>query len=284
MRIAFATFSGLPDGLPGDQLAAEPVGAEFRVWDDPAVAWDSYDRVIVRSTWDYALQGERFVTWCANVGARRLRNVPDVIAWNADKRYLADLDAPTVPTILVAPDDPLPALDGQVVVKPSISAGARDTGRFGPDRHDDAAALVQRIHATGRVALVQPYLAGVERDGETAVVFIGGELSHVLRKNPILRSDGEAPLTGDEWRFVSYYLEDDFIVACDATDEQAALAHAIHAEVTARFGAPLYARIDLVPGADGSPVLLELELIEPNLYLDLAPGSAARLADAIRRS
>jgi hypothetical protein len=284
VRIAFATFSGLPDGWSGDQPAARLLGADFRVWSDPAVAWDGYDRVIIRSTWDYAGQGERFGEWCEAVGADRLRNVPEIVAWNADKRYLLDLDVPTVPTVLVGPGDRRPPLAGEVVVKPNVSAGARDTGRFGDAHHDDADRLIERIHATGRVALVQPYLDGVERDGETALVFIGGELSHVLRKQPILRTIGEAPLAGGEWRCVAVYLEDDFIALGAATDAQRDLAFAVYREVANRFAPPLYARIDLVPNLDGSPVLLELELIEPNLYLDLAPGAAERLAAAILRS
>ena len=80
------------------------------------------------------------------------------------------------------------------MVKPNVSAGARDTGRFPAERHDEALALIEPIRRRGRVALVQPYLAGVDEHGETAIVFIGGELSHVLRKQPILRAEGEAPL------------------------------------------------------------------------------------------
>lgn len=95
-----------------------------------------------------------------------------------------------------SPDDHLAAslLGGEFVVKPNVSAGARNTGRFGAEGREQARALVERIHASGRVALVQPSLADVDERGETALVFLGGELSHALSKRPVLREQGVAPV------------------------------------------------------------------------------------------
>lgn len=131
MRIAFVTCSALPDGRHEDQPAAALLGAEFRAWDDTSVDWQAYDRVVIRSTWDYTKRLDEFLAWCSAVGGERLRNAPGLVAFNADKRYLARLAAPSVPTVFVGPREPAPALHGEVVVKPNISAGARDTGRFG---------------------------------------------------------------------------------------------------------------------------------------------------------
>lgn len=282
MRVAFATCSAFPAGAPDDLPVAELLGADVRVWDDPAVDWGAYDRVVVRSTWDYVDRLDAFVAWCARVGPERLRNDPATVAFALDKRYLAELAAPTVPSAFVAPGDPLPALAGEVVVKPAVSAGARDTGRFGARTHDDARALIARIHAHGRVALVQPYLPAVDTHGETALVYFGGTLSHVLRKRAVLAPDEVAPPAPGGHGEAAIMHAEDLVVAGTADAAERALAERVIAEVTARFGAPLYARVDLVPGEDGAPLLLELEVAEPTLYLAAAPGAAERFAAAIR--
>jgi hypothetical protein len=282
--IAFATCTEMPDGAADDDAAAALLGAERVVWSDPAVDWTRYDRVVVRSTWDYSRRLAEFLTWCDQVGSERLRNSPETIAWNADKRYLGGLDAPTVPTVFVAPGDPIPALDGELVVKPNVSAGARHTGRFGAGRHDEAAALIATIQSSGRTALVQPYQPSVDARGETALVFLGGELSHALRKRAVLSTEGVAPTTPDGLRVATVMLEPDLVAPTEPLPAELALAERVIDEVTARFGSPLYARVDLVQGADGAPMVLELEMIEPALYLGHAPGSSDRLAAAIRVS
>jgi hypothetical protein len=281
VRIAFATCPDLPHGWPADHEAARLAGAEFVVWDDPGVDWEAYDRVILRSVWDYSSRVEEFLGWCTGVGAERLRNRPDLVAFDADKRYLGELGVPIAPTTFVGPGDPLPTLEGEVVVKPNVSAGARSTGRFAPPRHGEATALIERIRASGRTAIVQSYLADVDRNGETALVFIAGELSHVLHKKPVLRGEGEAPLSDGPLGAAAVMLEDDLVVAGHADPAQRAFADEVMDAVTARFDTPLYARVDIAADADGGPVLMELEAIEPNLYLPTAPGAAERFARAV---
>ncbi len=283
-RIAFATCSTFPDGWPDDQEAARLLGAEFPVWDDESVDWHAYDLVVLRSVWDYTWRHEEFLRWCRAVGAERLRNQPEMVAFNADKRYLGALSAPTVPTTFVAPGDEVPSLAGEVVVKPNVSAGSRDTGRFSPQSHGEAIGLIEAICADGRVALVQPYLSAVDEHGETAVVFARGEVLHVLNKRPVLRTEGLAPLADGPLRVAAAMLEQDLVSAASADEAELSLAHAVHDELTARFGLPLYARVDLVPGPDSSPVLLELEAIEPCLYLEEVPGASERFARAVADS
>lgn len=118
--------------------------------------------------------------------------------WNTDKRYLADLaDAgvPTVPTVFVQPGEPMPEQNGDCVIKPTVSGSAADTGRF--PRTDDgaAAALVERLHSQGRTAMVQPYLPGIDVDGETSMVFLG-TYSHAVRREPLLTDSGPSPCRG----------------------------------------------------------------------------------------
>jgi hypothetical protein len=283
MRVALATCSAFPSGTPDDRTVAALLDADVHAWDDPAVDWETYDRVIVCSTWDYVDRVEAFVAWCEAVGPR-LRNDPALVAFNVDKRYLGELAVPTVPTAFVAPGDPPPALAGEVVVKPNVSGGARDTGRFGEHVHDAALALIERIRASGRIALVQPYLPAVDVRGETALVFFGGTLSHVLRKRALLRPDEVAPLADGALGDAAAMYEEDLVVAGEADAEERALAARVLAEVAERFGVPLYARVDLVPGAEGEPLLIELEVVEPALYLATAEGAVERFAAAIRAS
>jgi hypothetical protein len=272
----------MPAGGPDDQEAARQLGAEFRIWDDAGVDWESYDRVVLRSVWDYSWRLDDFLAWCRAVGRARLRNPPELVAFNADKRHLAAIDAPSIPTVYLEPGDEPPTTPGEVVVKPNISAGARDTGRF--SSLDRAAGLIERIHATGRVALVQPYIDSVDETGETSVVFIGGEVSHVLRKRAVLRGEGVAPVAAGELRVAAAMLEQDLVGPGRAGAAHRALADAVHGELHSRFGTPLYARIDLVDGPGGEPLVSELELIEPCLYLETAPGASQRLAAAVLAS
>lgn len=280
-KVAFATCSQLPGGWHDDHEAARLAGAEFAVWDDPAVDWEAYDRIVLRSVWDYSQRPEEFLAWCAAVGAERLRNPPDLVAFDADKRYLGELGVRIAPTTFVAEGDPLPTLEGEVVVKPNVSAGARDTGRFGPASHAEALALVERIRASGRVAIVQSYLADVDRNGETALVFVAGELSHVLNKRPVLRGEGEAPLGAGPLQAAAVMSEDGLVVPAHGDDAQREFAAEVMAAVGERFGTPLYARVDIAADDDGQPLLMELEAIEPCLYFATVPGSGARFARAV---
>jgi hypothetical protein len=289
VRIAFATCADLPDGFSDDHAAARLLSATYQVWNDPDVDWRRYDRVVVRSVWDYTLRAGEFVAWAARIGPERLRNQPALLEWNSDKTYLADLAGagiPTVPTTFVRPGDPPPVLVGEVVVKPTVSAGGRDTGRFGPEHHDDAAALLDAILSSGRTAMVQPYLGAVDTLGETAVVVLGGSVSHVLHKKAVLRPDEVAPVDPSRGDFApaEVMFDDDLVTAGHADEAHLALADEVVFELHRRFGPSLYLRVDLVPGDDGTPVVMEIEAVEPCLYLDTTPGAAERFVTAVRAS
>jgi hypothetical protein len=289
MRIAFATCADLADGFEDDHAAAALLEATYEVWNDPDVDWRRYDRVVVRSAWDYTLRVGEFVEWAQRVGPERLRNPPALLEWNSDKTYLADLAGaglPTVPTTFVLPGDGPPLLAGEVVVKPTVSAGGRDTGRFGPGHHDEAQALIDVITGSGRTAMVQPYLAAVDDLGETAVVVVGGEVSHVLHKKAVLRPDEVAPVDPSRGDFApaEVMFDPDLVTAGHADAAQLALADEVVFELHRRFGPSLYMRVDLVPGDDGAPVVMEIEAVEPCLYLDTTPGAAERFAAAVRAS
>ncbi len=280
MSVAIATCRDLPDLDPDDalvlpELVDRGAAVEVCVWDDDTVDWSLFDVVVVRSTWDYPPRRDEFVRWSSRVP--RLFNPGEVIAWNTDKLYLDDLRAagvPVVPTTFVSPgqEHPLPA-HGVFVVKPTISAGSLDTERYDADATGEpaaAAAHVRRLTEAGRTVMIQPYLSGVDTHGETALVHIGGTFSHAIRKGPILHVPEVlvAGLYRDE------AISDRVATAAELRVAQMALAAAGDADL-------LYARVDLLPDADGNPILLELELTEPSLFLGHDEAAPGRLADAI---
>jgi glutathione synthase/RimK-type ligase-like ATP-grasp enzyme len=250
-------------------LAARGIEARPAVWDDLSVDWAAFDLVVVRSTWDYAERRDAFVAWAAALP--RVLNELEVLTWNTDKRYLRELEragVSVVPTSFLEPGEPFEAPHGRFVVKPAVSAGARHSARYEPGRAAEARAHVARLHGLGRAVMVQPYLDGVETHGETGIVYIGGSYSHSVRKAALLLP-GQPP--GE-----ALYLEEQVERARPSEAECAV------AEATLRVAPEglLYARVDLVPGPEG-PVVLEVELTEPSLWLGYAPGAAERFADAI---
>lgn len=277
MRIAIATAAAVPK-LDEDgpalvaALAARGCHAEPVVWTDPRVDWGAFDGVTIRSTWDYAPRHAEFLAWTERVAAvTRLLNPPAVVRWNTDKRYLADLaPAPVVPTTFLAPGEAFAAPAGEYVVKPTVSAGSRDTGRYrGAD--PAARALVDQIHSSGRTVMVQSYVSGVDTAGETALLYFNGVFSHAIRKGQMLRlEDGiEQGLFRQEQ-----------ITARTPNAAERAVADQVLAAMPFSAGDLPYARVDLVPGPDG-PLLLELELTEPSVFLTYANGAADRFADAL---
>jgi len=280
--VALATSRALahPDAdmpLLLDALARAGVGADVAVWDDPAVDWAAYSLVVVRSTWDYIARRDEFVAWAHAVPA--LANPAPVLEWNTDKRYLADLGAAglaVADTSWVAPGDPVVLPDGEFVVKPTVSSGSQDSARYAGEgsERDRALAHVGRLHAAGRTAMIQPYLGAVDSAGESALVYVDGTLSHTVRKGPML-AVGATP--GD----AEYH---DIGPRAPTAAERSVAARALRSVPgVADPAGLLYARVDLVPGADGRPVILELELTEPSLFLGTDPDAAGRLAAAIAR-
>jgi glutathione synthase/RimK-type ligase-like ATP-grasp enzyme len=281
--VAIATCSLLPD-LDSDEQQLIPalegcgLSAEPRVWDDPDVRWDDFRVVVIRSTWDYSERRDAFLEWAASVP--RVLNAVPVLTWNTDKTYLRDLaesGIPTVPTTWLEPgpgdrEIRLPA--GNVVVKPAISSGAQNTSRFGPDDHEAARRHVVRLLHGGREVMVQPYVASVDARGETGLIYIDGAFSHAIRKGALLRASGVA--TDELWA------REDITRRIPDADEHA-LADAVLDALPWARETLLYARVDLVRGDEGSPVLLELELAEPSLFLGLGSDAALRLAKGIAR-
>jgi glutathione synthase/RimK-type ligase-like ATP-grasp enzyme len=240
------------------------------VWDDDAVDWSAFELVVLREPWDYVEHYDRFLAWCDRVGDRLL-NPPDVVRWNTDKRYLADLDAAglrVVPTTFLEPGAPVVLPDGPCVVKPAVSAGSRDTARH--DHPGPATEHARRLLDDGRIVMVQPYVSEIDEQGETALLYFDGEFSHAIRKAPIL-TGGAADVQG--------LFAPESIEPREPRPEERALGDAVVAEAQRRFGKLLYTRVDVI-GND--PMVLELELTEPSLFFLHDDGAAERYAAAIR--
>jgi glutathione synthase/RimK-type ligase-like ATP-grasp enzyme len=274
--------------------------AEAAVWHDSGVDWAGFDLLVIRSPWDYMRRPADFVDWLDRVGAAGVRvlNDPRLIRWNMDKRYLADLTdsadsadsagagIAVVPTgyhhTLAAAGAALAAAgDGNVVVKPTVGAGSSHTGLF--TASDPAAAdLAAEILATGASVMVQPEVPELSAGKEKALYLVDGRLTHAIAKGALLAHGGG-------FRGGVYQEHPVTVPTTPAEEEFAARVLTAAARFT-RTELPLYGRIDMVEtgGSDGaegaegrSLVLLEAELFEPDFHLDLVPGVAGTLADAV---
>ncbi|MEV6503726.1 ATP-grasp domain-containing protein [Streptomyces prunicolor] len=283
-RIALATYDPGPKpskdrDLPVLVEALRAAGAEVVAvpWDDAGTDWGAYDLVVIRSTWDYTWRAAEFVAWAERIAkVTRLANPVQVVRWNTDKRYLGDLAAagvPVVPTRYLAAGDPVDLPDDhEYVVKPTSGAGARFAARYTPDEHETAVRQLERMHAEGLTAMVQPYLTHVDVSGERALLFFGGRFVHASRKGAVL-ARGTAY---DDDKVSHPDLEPWTVTEAELSVAERALAAVPDAPEL------LYARVDLVDGPDGEPCVMELELVEPNLFLDLHPESSlTAVVDAV---
>ena len=293
-RVAFATapseYLGHADtDRPFHECACAALGIdlEYRAWSDPEVVWGDYDLVIVRSTWDYLERLDDFTAWLDRVGALgSLHNPAPVICWNLDKRYLLDLDAagvPVIPTTMCSSTEEAAAalggLEGEVVVKPVVSAGSRLTGRFAVG--DPAAArLAHEILDEATAVLVQPAVPSVASEGEVSTLVFGGVVSHSVRKGPLLALGGG--LVGGSY---SELLAPE-VLTSSQRDVVNATSAAVTRLVIDRFVVEeplLYARIDMVTLDDGTDLVLEVELAEPAFFLTTDPPAADRFAQLLSR-
>ena len=273
-RVALATCAEVPeldeDG-PGliKALADRGIAGVPAVWDEPGADWTAFDLVVVRSTWDYAERLQVFLAWVHSLP--RVLNPPEVLRWNTEKRYLGELEAagvPAVPTQFLEPGQDFVPPGRPYVVKPAVSAGARHSARYGPGECV-AGAHVAKLYSLGRTVMVQPYLDAIDEAGETALIYIGGSYSHAVRKAALLKPaqpPGEA-----------LYLAEDMSAASPTEAERSVADQALRALGSNKL---LQARVDLIPTHEG-PVVLEVELTEPSLYLGYADGATERFADAI---
>ena len=275
-RLRIATCRPLPEVDPDEELLLDAfrdagIAAEMVAWQHPD-AWRAPTPTLVRSTWDYIHALEDFDAWIDRAAAAGpLWNPSEVLRWSLRKRYLLELEArgvPVTPTVLLPRGDArtLSAVAAErgwrdVVVKPEVGAASFETHRLqAGSRESDA--LCARVVAE-RDVLVQPYLPSVEGHGERALVWIDGAFTHAVRKTP--RFAGGVEQVSDALPISAAELATGTAALAGFADEM------------------LYARVDVAPGADGVPVVMELELVETSLFLLQSPQALARLVAAVAR-
>jgi glutathione synthase/RimK-type ligase-like ATP-grasp enzyme len=282
-RIALVTYEELPELNADDRLAAsalEDLGLRPHAvrWDAAGVDWRSYDAIVLRSTWDYHHRFAEFHAWIDRLEASgaRLWNPPAMLRWNTSKEYLARMTHPVLrppPTVILerGSDVDLRALLEahrwhEAVMKPAISADGFSTERTAHDRAPEDQAALDAMLARGDV-MIQPLVPEIRTAGEISLMFFGGVFSHAVNKRP---QAGE------------FRVQERLGGRIARTDPPPAVLE--HARDLLESWAPgsLYARVDVVIAA-GNPILMEVELVEPSLYLEHDPASAGRFAQAIER-
>jgi glutathione synthase/RimK-type ligase-like ATP-grasp enzyme len=277
--ILLATCESIPNLTEDDQsliapLAKRGINARAAVWSDPRVNWSEADAVVIRSCWDYHLRLKQFVDWITLLERAGVRvwNLPAMLRGNADKIYLRELErkgVPIVPTLWPEAGFQLAReLRGRgwekAVVKPRVSATAYRTVLTTADDPHEAQVLVDNLLHAPR-AMVQEFLNEVSTGGEWSLIFFSGRFSHAVIK---------MPKAGD------FRVQHDFGGSEHVADAPQSVIQAAARVIAAVESIPLYARVDGVER--GSQFLLmELELIEPALFLKLSEGAAEKFADAI---
>jgi glutathione synthase/RimK-type ligase-like ATP-grasp enzyme len=257
-------------------LARAGSSVEVVSWRDPAVDWARFERVVLRSAWDYPQRLSAFLTWLDHVAqVSDLVNPPAMVRWSLDKHYLAELEDAGVPVTLTAfvrPGEEPSFPAGDFVVKPAIGAGSRDAASYGGGDHLAATAHVARLHVAGNVVLVQPFVTSVATDGEWPLVFFGGRFSHAANKRVALPRAGS----------VDDLFAEETNTEHVASAAQIEVAQAAIDYICSTLGTPAYARVDLVRDNAGDYRVLEVELVEPSLFLTHTDAAAAdRLAEVL---
>jgi len=280
-RIALITWSGLPEGAESEQLmlpylAAAGVETEIVDWRSPGGDFNRFDLIVLRSCWDYHLRAAEFIVWLQQVAQTTpVLNPIDTVLWNHNKFYLREVEALGIeiaPTVFVSHAETLDAEQATVrswqkaVVKPAISASAHNT------RLMDGATLSAEhdfVRKMNGPFLVQRFIPEIQNQGEISFVYIDGRFSHAALKRP---TAGDFRVQQEHGGSADLFHPDSALL--DQANEIAA--------TVAQVRDSLYCRIDAV-ARDSRLVLMELELIEPELFLGLAEGAAERFAKAIVR-
>lgn len=278
LDIALATCTDLPNldtdnALLIPALAERGLSARPVVWNDPDMDWSLPKVTVIRSTWDYHHQRDAFLSWANGVSRlHSLWNPFDLLTWNTHKFYLRDLeqqDIPIVPTLWLEQGTRtnLAALMEQhhwpkVVIKPAVSASAYATILVTEETMQRGQAHLDQFLATSDM-LLQPFLSTVASSHEHSLIFIDGQCTHAIERMPALdlASDTQDQLIAPQ-------------------DDELRLSRRILALLPS---SPLYARVDLIHDEAGTLRLMELELVEPGLWLASAPHAVQRFADAIVR-
>ena len=274
MLAGLITCSRLPELHP-DDLLLRPALAQLGV-ETVAVDWEGalppgVEALLLRTPWNYHRQLDQFLTWLETTSALPMWNSRQVVRWNCHKRYLSELygrGLPVVPTLTFEPGQSLDAAaleewaDGRELLDNRTVTSSTDSNSGRVTRPVPVLEHLQGLMES-EAAMLQPYYDGIEQYGERSLIFLDGEFSHAVRRHLPL-------LEGPE---VDYLMQPVAPTPAELTAARQILS-------SLPFEPLLYARVDLIPDPQGNPVLLELELIEPQLFLREHPPAAEVLARA----
>jgi glutathione synthase/RimK-type ligase-like ATP-grasp enzyme len=280
-RVALITWSGLPEGAESERLLLPYLGAadaQIVDWRAVGVDFRKFDLVILRSCWDYHLRGNEFTQWLRRTSpAVRILNDPETVLWNRNKFYLRELAAMGIeiaPTVFVSRGEAIGKTERmkievwqKAVVKPAVSASAHNTWLADGAVFPADTELQQKMR--GEAFLIQQFVPEIETQGEISFIYIDGAYSHAVLKRP---AEGDFRVQKEHGGSA-----EPFRPSTPLLDQVNKIAGAVP-----QVRDSLYCRIDVIE-KDGKLVLMELELIEPELFLGLAEGAAARFAAAIVR-
>jgi glutathione synthase/RimK-type ligase-like ATP-grasp enzyme len=266
------------DGLVADALRRQGLSVVRRDWADPDVDWSDCRALLFRTTWDYFDRFAEFSPWLEQVsGQCRLFNEAALIRWNIDKHYLGDLAATGVnitPTWFIGPGDARTLAEHvaacgwpELILKPAVSGAARHTYRFAAGDAGQHQAVFAELIAV-EAMLLQPFQQSVLEQGEISLMVMDGRVSHAIRKTP---------------KANDFRVQDDHggtVHAHEASAEEIAFAEAAVAAVPFDV---IYARVDVIRDNAGQLAIMELEMVEPELFFRFHPAAADQLAAGIAR-
>ncbi len=279
-KVAYLTMEDMGDFVTDFHLSFEPMSAlgwkvDTVAWRS-AVDWSIYDAVYICTPWDYPNHLPQFLDVLADIESSRALLVNDLslVHWTLQKTYLRDVEqrgSDIVPSTWYDDfDSAAPAGffaqhdTDKVVIKPTVGANAKDTFVLSNPVDDDLLHTLQRTFK-GRAFVVQPFIENIQTEGEYSLFFFNGEYSHAILKIPKI----------DDFR-----VQEEHGAAIEAVSPPAALLDTASRLFATVEPLPTYGRGDWVRGADGRYLLMELELIEPSLYLRTDSDAAARFARA----
>lgn len=276
-RCCFLSMDDLGSYVSDDDLAVAHLAAlgwqpDTVSWRDKSVDWNDFEAVIIRTPWDYQRDPDKFLQVLENIesSSAHLENSLDIVRWNLNKKYLADLESKgiaIVPTIWKAKGISAAEVDGwlghfgttELVIKPTVSATAEHTyriSRFDPELTD---VFEEREY------MVQPFMPAIVQEGEYSLFDFDGEFSHAILKTPKTKD---------------FRVQEEHGGIIKGHEPDGNLRAAAKRVFDAMGEVPLYARVDLVRDENDNFLVMELELIEPSLYLRMDAGAPERFARA----
>ena len=278
--IGLATDNTLPELSGGEQLLYQELcrrtECKIVIWDDPQESWRECSQIIIRTTWDYSYHLPEFLNWIEQVerAGIRLHNSTEIIRWNCDKKYMRDLaergvsipETHWIPRGTLTPEMLAKMVTEPSVIKPTVSGGAKDTYRVSPENVHDVAEQLKQV-SLEKDLMLQTFIPEITNPGEYSLIFFRNEFSHAVLKTPAVGDYRVQSKYGGLYQGVE--VPSGIVEQARFVLDQISFAEA-----------PLYARVDGIL-RDGKFMLMELELIEPYLFLEFGDGAATLLASKL---